>query len=325
MRKDLQSWWSSTNVSNAKAKVQKSAKKTAISIFIGLLLTGISFIILSPLIDMISKSFMDIQDFYNPLVYLIPKTLSLYNYKSAIQFLDYKNSLIFTSLFVSVITILQAFICSLVGYGFARFRFPYSNVLFGLVILTIVIPPQTFMVKMYMQFRFFDIFNIATLIRGEPLNLLNTPFPLLLLTLFGMGLRSGLYIYMFRQFFRGLPKEIEEAAFIDGAGRFYTYFKVMLPNAVPNIITVMLFSFVWQFNDTFYSSTFMTKYNFMSTMLSTVTTNFSASIGTIKVDPNLATLVTYAAVLLAIAPIIIIYLLLQKYFIEGIERSGIVG
>jgi multiple sugar transport system permease protein len=306
-------------------KVQKIAKKFAIALFAALLLTGISFIILSPLINLFSKSFMDIRDFYNPLVYLFPKNYTLFNYETALRFLDYGTSLTFSMIFVLIVTVLQAFICSLVGYGFARFSFPLKNVLFAFVILTIVIPPQTFMLRMYMQFRYFDIFNIISLVRGDSLNLLNTPFPILILTVFGMGLRSGLYIYMFRQFFRGLPKEIEEAAFIDGAGKLYTYFRVMLPNAVPSLITVMLFSFVWQFNDTFYSSTFMMRYNFMSMNLSSVAGNFAASVGTLQVDPNLVTLVTYAAVLLAIAPIVLIYLVLQRYFIEGIERSGIVG
>jgi multiple sugar transport system permease protein len=323
--KNLNVWWTSPDVSYAKNKGGKIAKKTVTAFFIALLLSGISFIILSPIVNLLSKSFMDIRDFYNPLVYLFPKTFSLYNYRAAIEFLDYSSALTFTFLFVLGITVIQAFICSLVGYGFARFRFPYKNVLFSFVILTIVIPPQTFMVRMYMQFRYFDMFGLASLIRGEPLNLLNTPFPILILTVFGMGLRSGLYIYLFRQFFRGLPKEIEEAAIIDGASRLYTYFKVMLPNAVPSIITVMLFSFVWQFNDTFYSSTFMMRYNFISMKLSSVAVNFSESFGVVRVDPNLATLVTYASVLLVIAPIILIYLLLQKYFIEGIERSGIVG
>jgi multiple sugar transport system permease protein len=146
---------------------------------------------------------------------------------------------------------------------------------------------------------------------------------MILLTLTGLGLRSGLYIFIFRQFFRGLPKEIEEAALIDGAGQFRTYLTVMMPNAVSAIITVAMFSFVWQYNDTFYSSIFMTTITFLTTKLTGLGMSYSSR-EAIR-DPNMIRLVVNAGVVLMIIPILSVYLLMQRYFMEGMERSGIVG
>ena len=135
--------------------------------------------------------------------------------------------------------------------------FPLKKLLFGCVVLMIVVPTHTIMLPLYMTFSNFDVFGLVSLINGKPLNLLSTPVPMYIMTFFTCGLRSGLYIYIFNQFFRGLPKEIEEAAFVDGCGVWYTYyFRIMLRNAMPAAITVAIFSLVWQYNDTFYARLF---------------------------------------------------------------------
>jgi multiple sugar transport system permease protein len=214
-------------------------------------------------------------------------------------------------------------VTALVGYGFARFRFPGRGIWFALVVVSIVIPPQTITVPMYMQFRYFDMFGLFKLFGVESVSLIDSFYPMTMMTLLGMGIKSGLYIFIFRQFFRGLPKEIEEAALIDGAGVLRTYLRVMLPNAVPAIVTVLLFSFVWQYNDTFFANTFMSRLNLIAVKLATVGGTFAGLEG-IR-DANHIRLVTNAAIVLGIAPIVTVYLLLQRYFMEGIERSGIVG
>ena len=145
-----------------------------------------------------------------------------------------------------------------------------------------------------------------------------------IMTAFGCGLRSGLYIYMFNQFFRGLPKEIEEAAFVDGAGTWYTYFRIMLINAMPSVVTVAIFSMVWQYNDTFYANLFLVSDNIViSKKISTI----EASISNVEkiLDPNILELFLDAGIVLIMIPIVLIYIALQKQFIEGVERSGIVG
>jgi multiple sugar transport system permease protein len=180
------------------------------------------------------------------------------------------------------------------------------------------------MLPLYQHFRNWDVMGILNAALGHKINLLSTEAPMILLTLFGCGLRSGLYIYIFRQFFRGLPKEIEEAAFIDGAGMWYTYFRIMLVNAIPSVITVMVFSMVWQYNDMFYSALFSmpTKHNIMF-RLSTIQATISF-VDNVK-DPMISRLCVYSGIVLVIIPILLIYLILQKYFMEGVERSGIVG
>lgn len=115
---------------------------------------------------------------------------------------------------------LQTFVCLMVGYGFGRYEIPCRNLLFALVIFTIVVPPQLYMSSMYLHFKDFDILGLIRLIRGEPLHLVNTYAPLYLLSLTASGIKNGLFIYIFRQNFRNMPGEIEEAAFVDGAGHF---------------------------------------------------------------------------------------------------------
>lgn len=289
-----------------------------------IILVGIAFVIISPLIGILSKTFMSTDDVHNPLVYLIPETFTLGNLKIAIEQLNYIPSLIFTLLFCIGLMLIQALVCALVGYGFARFEFRGDKLLFGFVILTIVIPVQTIMVPMYTQFRYFDLFGLVKLATGkEGINLINTVFPVTLMTITGLGLRSGLFIYIYRQFFKGLPKEIEEAAWIDGAGPLYTFLHVMLPNAKSSMITVMLFSFVWQYNDTFFSSLYMSNFKLLSLKVTTLAANVYQALN-IR-DANVVELVVNSGVLLVIVPLLIIYLFMQRYFMEGIERSGIVG
>jgi multiple sugar transport system permease protein len=148
--------------------------------------------------------------------------------------------------------------------------------------------------------------------------------PVFILTAMGSGIRSGLYIYIFCQFFRGLPKEIEEAAFVDGAGVWYTYFRIMLINAMPAVITVTVFSFVWQFNDTFFISLFNLSDNIViSKRIASLTATIANNDRILS--PTILELYHHAGIILILLPIVLIYIVLQKYFIEGVERSGIVG
>ena len=299
-----------------KHTVVRGSQSIIISLFRLSIILGICYVILSPLFGIISNTFKSQSDVYNPLVYLIPETFTLDNLRHAFRHMNYVTTLITTLVYTLSITFLQVLVTGMVGYGFARFRIPGREILFALVILTIVLPVQTYMVPLFMQFRFFNFF-------GNEINLINTFAPITLLTATGMGLRSGLYIYIFRQFFRGLPKEIEEAALIDGAGSIKTYFRVMLPNAMPAIITVITFSFVWQYNDTFYAALFMSNMDFLSTRLTAL--GFAYIAAENVRDPGFVQLVVNAGIVLMLVPILTLYAGLQRYFVEGIERSGIVG
>jgi ABC-type glycerol-3-phosphate transport system permease component len=306
------------------SKFVNRLKSFLLSIFKFVIITGISFVILGPVISIFSNSFFSSTDVYNPSVFLIPLDPSIDTYRLAFMRLDYWNTLFNSFIYTAIITLLQILITSMAGYGFARFEFPFKNLLFGCVVVTIVLPAYTIMIPLYQHFRNWDVLYIFRIFTGEKLNLLQSTKPMYLMTLFGSGLRSGLYIYIFRQFFRGLPKEIEEAALIDGANTWYTYFRIMLVNAIPSVLTVTVFSMVWQYNDMFYSRLFSIPSSHNITFrLSTIQATI-AFVDQVK-DPLVSQLYVYAGVILVLLPILIMYLFLQRYFMEGLERSGIVG
>ncbi|MDR0396251.1 MAG: carbohydrate ABC transporter permease [Oscillospiraceae bacterium] len=309
---------------NTRGRIISDAKSWALSLLRWALIVGVSYVIVSPLIGMAARSFFSNSDQFNPMVYLIPQTPTLERYQVALKVMGYADVLPRNLLFVGGLAVIQAFVCSMVGYGFARFNFPLKRVLFGCLIVMIVLPSHVIMLPLYMLFQRFDPLGLFALMGMEPPNMLASPWPMYIMTAFGAGLRSGLYIYIFTQFFRGLPKEIEEAAEIDGAGAFYTYLRVMLPNAAPSALTVLIFSVVWQFNDKFYAQLFSISPRIA---LSKQISGLQASVSNLYQlrDPSLTTLYLYAGVMLTIVPLLVLYIILQRRFIEGVERSGIVG
>ena len=224
-----------------------------------LFIIGLSYLFLFPIIFLITTSLQDPASVNDPSIIWIPKKLSLVSLKETIIILDYWRSAGLT-IFVSVISTLCTLLsCSLVGYGFARFKFPGKNLLFMLVVLTIILPPQTILPSMTLNFNYFDFGGILSLIPGKPtINLLDTPFTFVLPSLFASGLRGGLFIFIFRQFFWGIPKALEEAARIDGCSAFNTFIRIIVPIAVPVFITVTLFSFVWHWNDLYSATMYFT-------------------------------------------------------------------
>lgn len=289
-----------------------------------LILVGVGYVILSPLIGMFVNSISSNKDAYNPMVFVIPEFPTLEKYELVLKRLDYFPTIGRDLLYTVTLTGIQILVCSMVGYGFARFSFPFKKFLFACVVVMIVIPTHTIMLPLYMTFKEFDPLGLMTLIKGGPINLMSTTTPMYIMTVLGCGVRSGLYIYIFNQFFRGLPKEIEEAALVDGCGVWYTYFRIMLINAMPSVITVAVFSIVWQFNDTFYANLFLIS---SDVVISKKISTLQAEIANQDkiLDLPIQELYLDAGIILVILPIILIYVLLQRHFIEGVERSGIVG
>ena len=298
---------------NNKRKYLHMSKSFLLAVFRWIVIIGVSYVILSPLIGMLSNSLFSDSDRLNPMVYIIPMNPTLGNYDLALKRLNYLPTMLQTMGYSLSLMLIQILICSMVGYGFARFDFPFKKLLFGCVVIMIVVPSDSIMLPLYTTFM--DFFGH---------NILQSATPMYLMTIFGCGLRSGLYIYIFNQFFRGLPKEIEEAAFVDGAGAFYTYFRIMLVNAAPSIITVSIFSMVWQYNDLFFSKLFLIP-DKISISKKIVTLTSTLSNMDKILDPNLQQIYFFAGVLAVIAPVLIIYIVLQRFFMEGVERSGIVG
>lgn len=300
-----------------------SVKNFLVNLLRAAILIGVGYVILSPVIGIIVNSISSNKDAYNPMVFVLPQFPTLEHYALAIERMNYFPTMLRDLLYTLTLTALQLLVCSMVGYGFARFDFPLKKLLFGCVVVMIVIPAHTIMLPLYMTFKSFDPFGIVSAIKGTP-GIMGTVVPMYIMTLLGCGVRSGLYIYIFNQFFRGLPKEIEEAALVDGCGVWYTYFRIMLINAMPAVITVAVFSIVWQFNDTFYAKLFLISED---VVISKKISSLQAVIANVDkvLDTTIQELYLDAGIVLIILPILIIYLVLQKYFIEGVERSGIVG
>ncbi|MBQ7354752.1 MAG: carbohydrate ABC transporter permease [Clostridia bacterium] len=287
------------------------------------LLLGVSYVILFPFISKIASSFMDPLDFVDSTVKLIPKNPTLNTYKQIIIENKYFEALFNTTILSLLCGIIQTFICCVVGYGFGKYKFRGHKLMFALMLFTMIVPHQTLQLSMFMKFKYFDIFGLFGLLGMESIDLTNTYWPMAILSLTGLAFKNGLYIYMMRQFFRGVPDSLEESAYIDGSGTFRTFIKIILPLSVPMMITVFLFAFSWQWTDSFYTGLFFTGRN--SLLLSKIVA-IPRTLDTTYAGGNLfAAAIRNTCGLLIIAPLIVIYLFCQRYLIQGIERSGITG
>lgn len=305
------------------------AKRITVSVLRALLLFGLCFMIIQPLLMRFGTSLMPEKDLYDSTVVLLPRTPTLDNYRIVLTLTNFPTSMfntLWTSLLVSVFQVAS---CTLVAYGFARYDFPLKKFWFGCVVALIVIPPQTIATALYMNFQRFDIFGIFEAILGKPLNLHGSLSPYLLMSMTCMGLKNGLYIYMLRQFFRGIPRSLEEAAYVDGCGTLHTFVRIMLPGAMPTIMSCFLFSFVWQWTDLFYTRNFLatSARPIFSTELSTIVSRMSRYFSSDASKPIIVPAgrqqqLISIGVLICCIPLIILYVFTQRTFVKSIMLSG---
>ena len=305
-----------------RSRLGKSFSPAVTAVFRMVLLISIGYVIIYPLIYMVSTSLVSRNGFFNSARVWIPEKVSpAFNYKTAWELLNYTTSLMSTLKYEIVSALIEVAACAVTAYGFARFKFKGHKLLFGMAVLTLIIPPQIILLPLYIRFHFFGITNIfqfSGIFSG--VDLINTYWPFLLLSGTALGFKNGLYIYLLRQYFKNMPMALEEAAYIDGCGPFRTFLRIMLPGSVPMLVTVFLFSFVWQWNDTVYSGIFFPEiptlanklYGMVFTTMGAGTTLMSA----VLESPKFFLLIT---------PIVILYLFTQKLFVQSISRSGIVG
>jgi len=294
-------------------------------IFRTVLLAGIAFLILYPIFTKLSTSFKSRSDLYDPTSVLIPGSPTVNNYKEVLDFIQYDKALLNTFLFTGFCALLQTLSCTLVAYGLARFKFWGRRIIFAMSIFVLVIPAQTILLPLYLQFMSFSPLSFVQLHPSGGVTLLGTYWPLALLSISCLGVKNGLFIFLMRQYFINMPLVLEEAAEIDGCGTFKTFYRIMLPNAVPMIVTVLLFAFVWQWNDYFYNL-FLGGEGLG--LLSVKIYDIGRIINTQLGDPfnNITTAVyNNAAMMLHMIPVVILYIFTQRFFIQSIERSGIVG
>jgi len=317
---DTRSFWERNEASDG-ILLKETIKKYAISIFRGILLFGMCFMIIQPILNKLALSFMAEKDLYDTTIILVPKHFSVSNWKIAATILKYKTTL-FNTIWVSImVSAIEVVMCSIVGYGFSRFQFPLKRFWFFCVILVIVIPPQTISTSLFLHFRYFNLF-------GKTINLRGSMLPYIMMCFGCMGLKNGLYIFMTRQFFMGFPFELEEAAYVDGCGPFKTFFRIMVPGAKPIITSCFLFSFVWQWTDSFYSNLFLGKIQMLAINLTTIVDKFGIYLstmngGSVIAPVGYANAVLSTGVLLAVLPLILLYIFCQRLFVESLASTGV--
>lgn len=304
-------------------------------IFRLVLLIGVSYVILFPFISQISSSIMSKDDFIDVTVNLIPRHPNLDIYKAIITENEYFKAF-FNTAFLSIITaVIQTFICSFIGYGFAKYKFKGNKILFAAVIFMMIVPHGVIRVSLFSQFYYFNPFNLINsilslfgikfrLFNSLNIKLLDSNWPMYIMSLFGLGFKNGLYIFVMRQFYKGIPDELEESAYIDGSGVIRTYFRIILPLSIPMMVTIFLFAFSWQWTDNFYINIF-----YSSSRIRTFFRNvykIPTSLNTVYPGQDLYEAAIFSTVgLLIVSPLLVIYLFCQRFLVQGIERSGITG
>ena len=287
-------------------------------------LISLSYVVLYQIAYMLSQAFKPQEQIYDPSVVWVPKNFTLYNIKDALNALDYFPRLLRTVLIQVGSGLVEIFTCAIVAYGLARFKFKANKLIFGLVLLTILVPSQMLIIPTYLNYAHLDIlgiFGFLNKLTGMDIrpNILDTALTFYLPSIFGVGLRSGLFIFIYRQFFKKMPKELEEAAWIDGANPLRTFLSVIIPSAKVAITTVMTFSIIWSYNDYYLSAMYFSDNYPLAVALSSIASNASIA-GT-----DYAKVLKMAGCLLFIIPVLLVYMVLQKQFIQNIDQVGIVG
>lgn len=292
----------------------KHLKEPATRTVLYVILIGVGYAYLYPLLYMLTTSFMSVEDLVNPTVSWIPTAPTLENFTRAWNVLEATKALL-TSVYMSAIPALfQTFITALIGYGLARFDFPLKRFWLILILSTFLIPSQVTLVTKYMLF--------------SRLRLTGTPLVNFLPALLGQGIRSAIFILMYYNFFSMLPRAFDEAAEIDGANSFQTFYKVILPLSVPALVTAFIFSLVWYWNETLLTGMFLgNEIKTLPLALRDFVWKYQLMFPT--ADGSAANRINegirMAATLITILPLLITYLFLQRYFVESLERTGITG
>ncbi len=272
-----------------------------------MMLIALSVIFLAPFIYMLGHSLMSSTDLADINVVWLPRSFIMKNYSLAITVLNYKSRLIWSLLITVTGVIGQVASCSFVGYGLGRINFKGRGTAFALIIFSMLVPPQTIIMSQYLMF--------------ARAGFLNTAVPIVMPTFFSLGLNGGLFVFLFRQFFKSMPRELEDAALIDGAGVFGAYFRIMLPNCSSTILVTVILSFIWQWNNYFEPTIYindLSKYTLvmmLSNLRETALNQFNLS--------GFNNGINLAATVLCALPPIILFFVLQRWFIKGIETTGL--
>lgn len=311
--------------------VKNHTKSIIVNIARYVFLLAFSYVLIYPLFYMISGSFKSLSDFFDPTVEWIPKNFVFENFKIAANAMEFGSALKNTLLLEILSAIIEIISCMIAAYGLARFNFKGKKALEFMMLLTIFVPTAMIIIPSYMNYSRMDVLGILSLINkitGIDLraNILDTYFVMWLPSIFAVGIKGGLFIYIYKQFFQGLPREFEEAAYIDGAGPVKTFLRVIVPASGVPIVTVSMFSVVWHWNDYYVAAMYMSKKYPLSVQLSSLPNLISSYMSTNGSGLSVATgPILLAGCLMTVIPLLIFYVILQRRFIASIANSGIVG
>lgn len=294
----------------------------------GIFLYSLCLILMYPLLIMLSISFRKPNEIFDPTVIWIPKSFSFSAFEFVFKQLEYFKVVFLTGRIAILSSFFQISSCALAGYAFAKFNFRLKKFLFGMLLFVIIVPPQIVALPTSIYFRNFDFFGLSyipAIFTGTPLtkSFINNEVIYYLFAGFGSGIKSGLSIFIFIQFFKGIPKELQDAAYIDGCGRLGTFLRIIVPNSKPPFLTVFIFSLVWYWNDFYTNALFFDNLGTVSRTLKDINALLNAGSQVSNIYERIPQI--QASALLFIVPVLIMYILLQKYFTESIERTGIVG
>ncbi len=314
--------------SRSQAKIAKGFGNAVFGILRYAILLSIGYIVLYPLLYATITSFRVADTLQDPTRQWIPEVFTLSNFKDSIRFLDYWKTLLTTFETEIISALIEVVSCAVVAYGFARFDFKIKKICTAILFLTILVPAPMIIIPLvanYSHLDFLGILGLFNKISGIDLrpNIIDTNLAFYLPSIFAVGLRSGIFIFIYIQFFKGLPRELEEAAYIDGAGPIKTFLRIALPSSGVVIITVTVFSLVWHWNDYFLAAMYMPGKNTIGVAI-TKYEFILQSFGYWKGN-NLATVYMLSACVLCVIPILVAYMFMQRGFIESVDRVGITG
>lgn len=295
------------NISAAKRKTRHIAGRL-VSYF---LLIGIGIVFIYPILYMLVNSFKNVSDLVNPTVEWIPTGLYLDNYRTAVEVLDYWQSLAMTVALMLFATVFQTVSCALAGYALARHDMPLKKLWLVLMVMSFLTPSSVTLIPKYLMFNTYGMI-------GNPLSVL-------LPALLGQGVNSAVFVLIFYQFFAGYPRSFDEAARLDGASGLTIFLKVAVPACVPAIIVSILFSFVWFWNETYVSGLLLgDSMRTLPMKLQSFVEEYNRMQGS-GAESRINESLQLAATVLVVTPLMLLYIALQKYFIEGIESAGLTG
>lgn len=292
---------------HTRKKMKLITSKTIVYLFLSIF----GFLLVFPLFQALSTSFKSLSDISDPTVNYIPKSLTLQNYQTIFESMNIWESLFFSVVYAGGSALLQTISCAFVAYGLARYEFKFKKLIFVLIMLVFLIPPQTLMTPSFV-------------LMGT-LNLNDSLLAFFLPAILGQGIKSTIFILIFYSFFKAIPEDIYESAALEGAKPLDIFVKITLPLVRGAMVITFLLSFVWYFNDTYFADLYYRGINTLPLKVASIISGILAKDPNKLIDVPIYDGLMSAGIIILIIPLIIFYFILQKQFKQGIENTGMTG